>query len=99
MCESCGGTRRAVQGYEKYGLIAPTGKTDRGYLLYNEATMQETVKIKQLQNYGFSLQEIVDFRQKAPQEQKSLLREKRERLLRRKAEIERCLREIEKMIE
>lgn len=32
VCDSLGISRRTVQGYEKEGLVAPTGKTERGYL-------------------------------------------------------------------
>lgn len=29
-------SRRAIQGYEKAGLVSATGKNKRGYLLYDE---------------------------------------------------------------
>ena len=35
LCDSLGVSRRAVQGYEKAGLVSPEGKNERGYLLYS----------------------------------------------------------------
>jgi len=51
-------SRRAVQGYEKYQLVEPTGKTNRGYLLYDEHAQKKICQIKKLQDCGFRLSEI-----------------------------------------
>lgn len=51
-------TRRAIQGYEKYNLVTPTGKTNRGYLLYDERAQKKICQIKKLQDCGFRLSEI-----------------------------------------
>lgn len=58
LCTSLNVKRRAVQGYEKEGLVAATGKTDRGYLLYDEAAQMRIAEIKRYQNYGFKVREI-----------------------------------------
>lgn len=58
VCETIGVSRRAVQGYEKAGLVVPTGKTSRGYLLYDEATQERIREIKQYQMLGFRVKEI-----------------------------------------
>lgn len=58
ICEAEMVSRRAVQGYEKIGLVAATGKTDRGYLLYDEEAGKRIRKIKLYQDFGFSLKEI-----------------------------------------
>lgn len=36
VCEMYRVTRRAIQGYEKAGLVLPSGKNKYGYLLYDE---------------------------------------------------------------
>ena len=43
VCNAIGVSRRAVQGYEKESLVSATGKTNRGYLLYDTAA-QERIK-------------------------------------------------------
>ena len=63
ICESAGVTRRAVQGYEKAGLVSPTGKTPRGYLLYDEESQERIKQIRLYQQLGFSskgIKEILD---------------------------------------
>lgn len=51
-------TRRAVQGYEKAGIVKPTGKNKMGYLLYDTATQEKIGKIRMYQEMGFSIKEI-----------------------------------------
>ena len=58
LCNVVGVSRRAIQGYERAGLVAPTGKTTRGYLLYNTAAQERIKKIKLFQNMGFQIREI-----------------------------------------
>ena len=58
VCNHVGVTRRAIQGYEKAGLVKPTNKNKYGHLLYDEDAVQKIAKIKQFQNFGFSIKEI-----------------------------------------
>lgn len=58
VCEKLGVSRRAVQGYEKAGLVTASGKTDRGYLLYDAQAQKRIRQIKQYQKFGFQLREI-----------------------------------------
>ena len=58
ICVAAGVTRRAVQGYEKAGLVAPTGKTARGYLLYDMDSQERIKLIKLYQQLGFSIKDI-----------------------------------------
>ena len=53
-----GVSRRAVQGYEQAGLIAPTRRNERGHLLYNKSEQEKIRKIKFFQEMGFSIKEI-----------------------------------------
>ncbi|MBQ0035370.1 MAG: MerR family transcriptional regulator [Firmicutes bacterium] len=61
ICKEYGLSRRAIQGYEKEGLVKPTGRTNHGYLLYDEKTMHRILFIKYCQNIGFSIKEIGEF--------------------------------------
>lgn len=51
-------SRRAVQGYEKAGIVKPTGKNKMGYLLYDTATQERIGIIRMYQDIGFSIREI-----------------------------------------
>lgn len=61
ICKEYGLSRRAIQGYEHYGIVKPTGKTKYGYLLYDEETIYKILFIKHFQNIGFTLREITSF--------------------------------------
>ena len=61
ICKEYGLSRRAIQGYEQFGLVKPSGKTKYGYLLYDEDTVYKILFIKHLQNIGFTLREITTF--------------------------------------
>ena len=58
VCKMTGVSRRAIQGYERAGLVLPTGKNERGYLLYDEDAMERIRQIKFFQDMGFSIKEI-----------------------------------------
>lgn len=58
LCDSLGVTRRAVQGYEKAGLVCAVDKNERGYLLYNEEAQIKIGQIKLYQQFGFTIKEI-----------------------------------------
>ncbi len=51
-------SRRAIQGYEKMGLVFPTSRTERGYLLYDLDMQQRIGRVKLFQEMGFTLIEI-----------------------------------------
>lgn len=84
MCDALDVKRRAVQGYEKIGLVTPTKRTDRGYLLYDDAARARIEKIKMYQDFGFSVKEIKevidaseDIRKKALENKLQKLKEER----------------------
>jgi len=58
MCLSCGVSRRAVQGYEKHGLICAAGKNPMGHNLYDREAQQKVRQIRQYQKYGYRVREI-----------------------------------------
>lgn len=58
LCCALGVTRRAVQGYEKAGLISATDKNKYGHLLYDTNIQERVRNIKLYQRFGFTLKEI-----------------------------------------
>ena len=58
VCKELGVTRRAVQGYEKAGLVSFSGKNKYGYLLYDDVAIEKIRIIKKYQDFGFSIKEI-----------------------------------------
>lgn len=58
LCDACGVTRRAVQGYEKAGLVQPSGHDKHGYLLYDPAAQDRIRMIRTFQRFGFQVKEI-----------------------------------------
>lgn len=60
VCTATNVSRRAVQGYEKAGLVRASGKTSRGYLIYNEETQERIRQIRLYQQLGFSIRKITE---------------------------------------
>lgn len=60
LCDTVEVSRRAVQGYEKAGLVSASGRNRYGHLLY-DANMQERIRqIRLFQQLGFTIKEIGD---------------------------------------
>ena len=76
VCKLVGVTRRAIQGYEKSGLVAATGKSKMGHLLYDETAIDTIKEIKRYQDCGFSLTEIKNFKSMSQSEQRQVLESK-----------------------
>lgn len=51
---------RTVRYYEEVGLALPSGRTDGGFRLYNEADIARLELIKQLKPLEFTLEEMRD---------------------------------------
>lgn len=60
VCTVINVSRRAVQGYEKAGLVSASGHNNRGYLLYDEDAQKRIENVKLYQEFGFSIKEIVE---------------------------------------
>ena len=78
---------RTLQYYDKIGLLPPSGFTDSGYRLYNEASLEKLQTILLFRELEFPLKEIKkiienpDFdREKALSEQIKLLKLRREQI-------------------
>lgn len=99
LCRECGVSRRAVQGFEKQGLVKATGRTDRGYLLYDREAQKTISWIKSMQNFGFTVKEITGYQRAAVSEKRILLKEKLDALENRRIRIERYIAELRDMLE
>lgn len=51
---------KTIRFYEKVGLIAPIGRTPKGYCLFDEETVSRLGFIKKAQALGFTLAEIAE---------------------------------------
>lgn len=80
LCDTYGISRRAIQGYEKAGLVSATGKNTRGYLLYDELSQERIKRIKLFQKMGFSIKEICEIIDAPNQILKSALEKRIEKL-------------------
>lgn len=99
ICEAENVSRRAVQGYEKMGLVTATGKTDRGYLLYNEKAGKRIRKIKLYQDFGFSLKEIKEIIDAPGEVLKPVLQIRLEKLKEERDKKDDLVRKINELIE
>lgn len=80
VCNAIGVTRRAVQGYERAGLVSATCRNERGYLLYDEKAQEKIKKIKLFQEMGFTIREIQDLDHAPSHELKAALEVRVEKL-------------------
>ena len=58
VCDTCNVSRRAVQGYEKAGLILASGKNEWGHLLYDKDSQERIRRIKRSLRFGVFIAEI-----------------------------------------
>lgn len=58
LCSTLQVSRRAIQGYEKTGLVVASGKNKYGHLLYDAVAEERIRRIKLYQQLGFRLKEI-----------------------------------------
>lgn len=73
VCELMGISRRALQGYEKAGLVSHTGKTDRGYFLYDEMAQRRIQEIRFYQDMKFKIRDIKELLNAPKEEKRKLL--------------------------
>ena len=58
VCKITGVTRRALQEYDRIGLISPTGKTNAGYWLYDDEAVKTIMLIQIFVEAGYERKEI-----------------------------------------
>lgn len=99
ICNTFGISRRAVQGYEKTGLLTSSGKNGRGHLLYDDAAQNRIKKIKFLQQAGFTLKEITNIIDAPNDVLKPVLKKQLQKLKKEKDNLEQLIMEIHHLIE
>lgn len=77
VCDAFEVSRRAVQGYEKEGLVSASERNERGYLLYDKTEQEKIRQIKFYQQLGFKLKEIKELLECPGGEAKELLRKQK----------------------
>lgn len=98
-CKAAGITRRALQGYETAGLLVPSSRNERGYLLYDNGAVETMKRIKVYQDMGFSVKEIKQMQNLPKEEKKALLIDRKERLQHEKEKISRLIQTVQEMID
>ena len=99
VCNEVGVSRRAIQGYEKLGLVQATGKMKRGYLLYDEDMILRIRTIKMYQNAGFQLKQIKGIIDEPAEVRKAALEGKITKLQKKKEELDETIEQIEAFLE
>lgn len=99
ICTAAGVSRRAVQGYEKAGLVSASGKSERGYLLYDVDAQTRIKRIKFFQQLGFTIKEIKEIIDAPNGILKAVLEDRVERLKEEKLCIEYLINKTYEQIE
>ncbi len=97
--EELGISRRAVQGYEKAGLVKPTARNKYGHLLYDERSVAVMAVIQYFQKLGFGVKDIAKLTGEKKEILKRELEEHRDQLIQRKEELEALIGTTDKVIE
>jgi MerR family transcriptional regulator, mercuric resistance operon regulatory protein len=58
LAEKCSVNKETIRYYEKIGLLSEPSRTDSGYRVYSDDTVNRINFIKRMQDLGFSLAEI-----------------------------------------
>lgn len=88
VCDTLKVSRRAVQGYEKAGLVCASGKNRYGYLIYDEHAQERIRQIKLFQQLGFTLKEIKEIIDAPNPVVKAALRERVEKLQEKREDLD-----------
>lgn len=91
VCILTGVSRRAIQGYEKAGLVHSKERNERGHLLYDNEAKEKIELIKLFQQLGFSIKEIQLLIESPKHDLKSMIENRIMKLNERKAEIDRLI--------
>ena len=99
VCNILNLSRRAIQGYEKIGLIKPSARNKYGHLLYDENTVNQIAGIQYCQKLGLELKEIVALTTGEQQDVCKTLKEHLTELKNKKSEQEYLISKTEEIIE
>lgn len=99
VCDLMQISRRALQGYEKMGLVSHTGKTDKGYYLYDEVAQQRIREIRFYQDMRFKIREIKELIDAPKAEKRKVLEAQIEVLEKESQQIKITIDEATKLLE
>lgn len=99
ICELTGVSRRAIQGYEKAGLVSAIDRNARGHLLYDTKSQERIQLIKLFQQLGFSIKEIQMLIDSPEDMIKEAVENQIEKLKERKDEIDLLIQKAYQLIE
>lgn len=99
VCSVADVSRRAVQGYEKAGLVSASKKNERGYLLYDVYSLERIKKIKFFQQLGLTVKEIKSVINSPNDILKSVLEDRVEKLKAKKSQTEHLIKKAYELIE
>ncbi len=99
LCNALGVTRRAVQGYEKAELVAPTDRNKYGHLLYDELAQKRIAQIKLYQQLGFTIKEIQELFNAPNEVVKTALEQQISRLRQEKVRMDELIQKAHELIE
>lgn len=98
LCDTLNVTRRAVQGYEKAGLVRATAKNNMGHLLYDKKSQEKVGRIRLYQQIGFTIKEIQWLFIAPNEEVKKALEDRVEHLLEEKKQIDEVIKKAYELI-
>lgn len=99
VCDTLKVSRRAVQGYEKAGLVCASGKNRYGYLIYDEHAQERIRQIKLFQQLGFTLKEIKEIIDAPNPVVKAALEERVEKLQEKREDLDELISKAYELIE
>lgn len=98
LCTEQALSRRTIQGYEKWGLVQPSGRNKYGHLLYDTAAQERIQTIRFYQQLGFSLKEIRGLLDASNAEKRVALQRQVERLERQQEQLQRLIEQAKQRI-
>ncbi|OLR58512.1 hypothetical protein BHF70_02080 [Anaerostipes sp. 494a] len=99
ICETLEISRRALQGYEKAGLVTTTGRNKYGHLFYDDTAKLRITPIKFYQQLGFTIKEITVIIDASSIVINAALEQKVEKLRQEKEEINDLIDRVNQMID
>ena len=98
ICETLGVSRRALQGYEKAGLVTASGRNKYGHLLYDKDAEMRIAQIKFYQQLGFTIKEITRIIDAPEAELRSALEQRVQKLREEKTEMDELIERANQII-
>ena len=91
-------SRRTIQGYEKAGLVSPSGKNKYGYLLYDETARTRIQTVRFYHQLGFSIREIQKIADASPAVKKAALMTRIAALEAKQTELQQLIQQVKQYI-